>query len=49
MTRTLEERTMGGVAWRLLPLIVLIYFVTVEPAKGRVPDERAVSTAATAP
>lgn len=27
MDRTLEQRTMAKVAWRLLPLIVLIYFV----------------------
>jgi len=27
MTRTLEQRTMAKISWRLLPLIVVIYFV----------------------
>src|ERR687891_627428 len=27
MDRTVEQRTMAKVAWRLLPLIVIIYFV----------------------
>ena len=27
MNRTLEQRTMAKISWRLLPLIVVIYFV----------------------
>ena len=27
MNRTLEQRTMAKISWRLLPLVVVIYFV----------------------